>query len=463
MSLQLYKQKYNESFTAGLLAGKTMGLLTTIDELQPEFQKQYPISYKIVEKERPLDLSVKNSTILIETNNSTLPIIQSLSSPLKKRYRNIPVIKSEEENVEIKPCHQDVENINKINVKINTELTPTKKQQQIKSPTISSIKQSSKASKLKTNRSTKDSPKKSSKAVRKLKFDENKSSPVSGTIIRALEEIDENVVEESGDIDPQYNIVEVTDEAKAELSIIENIIGAYNCKLCRLEFEDAFLLARHRCSCIVLLEYRCPECGKRFNCPANLASHRRWHKPKDGVNSGGNNNNSSVTNNNNKQSTDLVAETATTTTTTTITSEKSELEPIKQYACDECSKTFKRQAYLRKHQSTHRRVGGGGGGNTAVTATTISNDSITKTTAILTIQKSDSSLDSNQFNYRETTDDDFDDDNSNSNSINSPPLKKYRLFTDNHFTEEENMAAATLAHLRNGASTVIKHTTALAV
>jgi hypothetical protein len=50
--------------------------------------------------------------------------------------------------------------------------------------------------------------------------------------------------------------------------------------LCKLTFGDAFGLAGHNCSRIIHIEYQCPECGKSFHCPANLASHRRWHKPR---------------------------------------------------------------------------------------------------------------------------------------------------------------------------------------
>lgn len=123
-------------------------------------------------------------------------------------------------------------------------------------------------------------PAKKSKAVRRLNFDEDKSSPVSGTIIRELGDDEDLLVVRKGDIDPTFNVVEVTEEAKAEIAKIENRIGDYICQLCRTMYDDAFGLAQHRCSRIVHVEYRCPECDKVFNCPANLASHRRWHKPR---------------------------------------------------------------------------------------------------------------------------------------------------------------------------------------
>ena len=85
----------------------------------------------------------------------------------------------------------------------------------------------------------------------------------------------------SGDIDSKVNRVVRTPEAEAQLANIENRIGDFVCRLCRSPFVDAFDLALHSCPRMQHVEYPCPECDKVFNCPANLASHRRWHRPRD--------------------------------------------------------------------------------------------------------------------------------------------------------------------------------------
>ena len=71
--------------------------------------------------------------------------------------------------------------------------------------------------------------------------------------------------------------VELSARVVGELAKIENRLGAYVCRLCGVRFEHAVALANHSCPRLVAAEHRCADCGKLFSCPANLASHRRWH------------------------------------------------------------------------------------------------------------------------------------------------------------------------------------------
>ncbi|XP_020814130.1 proline-, glutamic acid- and leucine-rich protein 1 [Drosophila serrata] len=184
---------------------------------------------------------------------------------------------------------------------------------------------------------------KRSKLRKHMAIDEETISPVSGTIIRKLRD-DEELVVRKGDIDPAFNVVEITEEAKAILASIDNKIGDYLCQLCRTVYDDAFMLAQHRCPRIVHIEYKCSECEKVFNCPANLASHRRWHKPKaDGIGSaaGGNPGKKRLV-----ETSDIIPD--------SVRGGDDNNDGI--YPCHICGKSFRRQAYLKKHQASHQML-----------------------------------------------------------------------------------------------------------
>ncbi|XP_038075720.1 insulinoma-associated protein 1a-like [Patiria miniata] len=105
------------------------------------------------------------------------------------------------------------------------------------------------------------------KAARKINFDRDDQSPILGTFIRAA----------------GCDIQEKDGESKATAGSIPDCgqpRGLFVCKLCKQDYHDPLSLAQHQCSRIANVVYQCPECDKVFNCHANLASHRRWHKPR---------------------------------------------------------------------------------------------------------------------------------------------------------------------------------------
>uniref|UniRef100_A0A8C7WCY8 Insulinoma-associated 1b n=1 Tax=Oncorhynchus mykiss TaxID=8022 RepID=A0A8C7WCY8_ONCMY len=167
-----------------------------------------------------------------------------------------------------------------------------------------------------TERKSKPAPKKP-KAIRKLNFeDEMTTSPVLGLKIK----------EAPVDFKP-----------RTQTSAGGKPLGEFVCQLCKEAYADPFSLAQHKCSRIVRVEYRCPECDKMFSCPANLASHRRWHKPRA----------------QSAEAKDPRIE---------LLSDRDSPSPGMSesgsedglYNCQHCGKRFKRQAYLRKHILGHQ-------------------------------------------------------------------------------------------------------------
>lgn len=130
---------------------------------------------KIIKIESPLDLTIKPITSMSDVH---------IHSPLKKRYRDT-------DNIENFSCDSNLKDTTPIKKRYRDE------NQTIKTEPIQEIKQEKtpkrKSLKLTVNiKASKNHPKanlgeKSSKAIRKLKFDEFRSSPVSGEFHFALE------------------------------------------------------------------------------------------------------------------------------------------------------------------------------------------------------------------------------------------------------------------------------------
>lgn len=487
-----------------------LGLLTTVASLPPKYRSRY-LNIK-TKCEIPLDLSVKPpspvpmATAFAELQSEPVaaaspctasPTPTPSPSPVTSVVEHVPVQEVAQEVVVIteKPITPPQSPVSKRKLSEQSEqsLPPAKLAKSDVSAAAAAatidatpqkpIKVSDTAPR--TGKSTTASARASTsaaaattttrnKATRKLKFDEETSSPVSGTIIRPLEDITDGSVQYSnGDIDPKYNIVEITEETKAELAAIKNVIGDYVCRLCRIKFDDAFGLARHRCACIVLLEYRCPECGKQFNCPANLASHRRWHKPKKGESAASGAAGKKENRNTSNQQAAPEKQPP--------SNPKKSGEELA-FGCDECGKRFKRAAYLRKHQQTHvkkpqavleeqemepeQQQQQQSVVEPTTTTTTITGSFQT------TVYKSNSSVSSSASSSHSHEDEgvyvvgaassshcDYEADYLSDCSSSTSSAGYGRLQIVEHgLTEEESIAAAALTNLRNCAS-VIQHTT----
>ncbi|CDQ59226.1 unnamed protein product [Oncorhynchus mykiss] len=166
-------------------------------------------------------------------------------------------------------------------------------------------------------------PSKKNKAIRKLHFeDEMTTSPVLGLKIKEAP---------------------VDQKPRPQPAAGDKPLGEFVCQLCREAYGNPFALAQHKCSRIVRVEYRCPECDKVFSCPANLASHRRWHKPKP------QNTADKMPAIDKAVSEEIKLRSERDTPSPGLSESGSVGSEEGLYDCHHCGKKFKRQAYLRKH------------------------------------------------------------------------------------------------------------------
>jgi hypothetical protein len=122
---------------------------------------------------------------------------------------------------------------------------------------------------------------KRTKQMRKLASeDAETNSPVSGMHIKDMSEVSADDIAKAAELDETASFVVVSEETRRKLAEIPDVIKSTNCALCKVKFDDVIHLARHKCPRIVHEEYKCSECEKVFSCPANLASHKRWHGPR---------------------------------------------------------------------------------------------------------------------------------------------------------------------------------------
>lgn len=337
---RLTSSRFYQQYAAPPVRISTNYLHDLIPQQHPTLLQQYLAYYN--EPLVPLDLSLKPTTPITPPCTPPLAIKRKLtdakpekSSKIFRHFEESDTKEDTKDKIEQRKLDDESSNdsdspeakklkftkrfFEELQTCLPTQIEETPSKSGKSSPDIVEIKDIEERPKKSPKQSTQ--PTKKSKAVRRLLFDEDKTSPVSGTIIRDLAE-DETLVVRKGDIDPAFNVVEVTEEAKSLIAAIENKLGRYICRLCRRLYSDAFALAQHRCSRIVHIEYRCPECDKVFNCPANLASHRRWHKPR--------------------------------VPGTTKRREPPTIDTGR-FPCQRCGKLFRRQAYLRKHMMAHEQ------------------------------------------------------------------------------------------------------------